>query len=90
MNTLIIRDGHAVINGDKTTFECKSGSLEILADGGRVLFAISLDSDGLGRISVWSGSHCKHGGKMFEDKFVIVPHSSNVFDVQKTEYKPKK
>ena len=39
--SITIRDAHAVINGDKRTFRCISGGLQIIGDGGKTLFEIS-------------------------------------------------
>lgn len=79
-----IRDCHATLNGDKTTYTMPSGGLEILADDGRTLFSVRMEEGA--EISVWSGSYCKHNRKLWQDRFVIVPHASNVVHFRKLEH----
>jgi len=84
-----IRDGNAVINGDKTEHELPSGGLEIIADDGRsTLFSVNLRKDGTLRID--AGTYCKHGGKILEDRILIKPEASNVVSIIRPEYKPTK
>lgn len=81
-----IRDAHATINGDKTIFECPSGSLQIIADDGRTLFEIGLEN---GQLRVSAGNYCRHCGVLLSDGFVIAPCASNVFYVRKLTAKGK-
>jgi len=79
-----IRDSHAILNGDKTTYTLPSDGLEIISDDGKTLFQIRLEKGAI--ISVWSGDYCRHEGKVFEDRFLMRPHSSNVVDFLKVEH----
>lgn len=85
---MTIRDSHAKLNGDNTTFECPSGGLVILSDDGREMFRISLLHDEDATISVESGDYCTHNKKRFKDMFTISPRACNLFYVRKVEYKP--
>lgn len=78
---LICRDSHAAINGDTETTEFPSGGLQILAPDGRTMFGVSLEGDNILRID--SGSYCKIGGIIYEDRFSILPRACNVFHVRK-------
>lgn len=82
-----IRDSHATLNRDKTEFECPSGGLDIISDDGKRLFSIRVE--GPGTISVECGGHCKHMGKLFEDKASIFPRACNLIHFQKVESKPE-
>lgn len=86
MNKLIIRDGFATINGDKTVCEMPSGSLEIVAQDGRTLFSISIDSEGA--IIIWGGSVCKHHERILDDKLILFPVSSNKVCIARPEHSP--
>lgn len=76
-----IRDSHARLNGDKTTTDVPSDGLEILSDDGRCIFQVRQESDH--EISVWAGEYFKSKGVIYEDRFVIVPHSSNVVNLRR-------
>lgn len=82
--SIVIRDSHATINGDKTQHEFHSGAIEIIASDGRALFVISLLDDG--SINVSGGNVCKHHGKILEDRLVIRPMASNRVTLTKPEY----
>lgn len=83
--SIVIRDSHATINGDKTQHDFSSGGIEIIASDGRSLFNIYLLEDG--SIDVSGGSVCKHKGKVLEDRFIINPVASNRVTLIKPEYK---
>lgn len=84
MKEMIVRDGFAVINGDKTTYTMPSGELEIVADDGRPLFCLRV----FGSILEVSGGYtCKHEGVMLDDKIVVVPVASNRVDIVRNELK---
>ena len=76
-----IRDSHAKLNGDNTTFNCPSDGLEILSLDDRSLFRITLDADGV--LSVWSGDYCTWKGTVLTDEFVLIPHARNIVKFQK-------
>lgn len=80
-----IRDGHAVINGDETTFTAKSGSIDIIADDGRALFDITLNKDGT--ISIFAVGSVKHQKVILDDCLFIKPVSSNMIIVSRRVYK---
>jgi len=81
---LIIRDSHATINRDPATVEMPSGGLEIIADDGRTLFSLRLTPEGV--LDLSAGSFCKHEGKIFDDRLLIAPRSSNCVTVRRPEY----
>jgi len=82
---LIVRDGFATLNKDKTTHEMLSGSVDIVAEDENTLFSIKLLNDG--SIEVDAGSCCKVNGVMTDDVFSIVPISVNRIKLQRPEYK---
>lgn len=76
-----IRDGHATLNGDTTEYPMPSGVVQIIADDGRTLLDIQVQQDGTFRIS--AGMHCKHGGKILEDNFEIIPIACNCIHLRR-------
>ena len=82
-----VRDSHASLNNDKTVFTCPSGGLQIIADDGKTLFDISLLQGGA-EIAIEAGIYCEHGGKRYQDLYVISPKASNLVYIRKLEYKP--
>jgi len=82
---LRIRDGHAMLNGDKTEYTMDSGSVDIIAEDGRTMFGIRLCKDY--SLEIDSGVVCKNGGILHDDAFDIRPISSNRIRLTKPEYK---
>ncbi len=80
-----VRDGHATINGDETEHELPSGCVEIIADDGRTLLSVTVTRDN--EIRIHAGHHCKHGGKVLDDKMYVVPVASNCIQIIRPEYK---
>ena len=81
---MIVRDGYAVLNGNKEVVEMPSGSLEIVADDGRDLFSIRLMDRG---IEVSVNSCIKHDGELLEPNFKIKPRASNLIEITREPYK---
>lgn len=79
-----IRDGHALINGDKTTFTAPSGSIDIIADDNRALYDITLNEDG--SIVIQVAGAAKHKEIIFDDRLTIIPVSSCTIRVLRTVY----
>ena len=75
---LIIRDGHAEVNGDQTTFEMPSGSLVVLSEDGRALFDVALEGCEL-RISCHS--RIRHSKTVYTESLCVKPKVSNVVNV---------
>lgn len=71
-----VRDGHAVINGDKTMHTMPSGSLVVVADDGSPLFSIKQDKHGV----------IKHESMLLDDRLLIEPVASNMVRVTRPEY----
>lgn len=82
---LKIRDGHAVLNGDKTEYSMPSGTMDIIAEDGRTLFGLTLGKDGTLRID--AGTTCKVDSGILDDRFTIKPVSSNVIELTKPLYR---
>jgi hypothetical protein len=66
-----IRDGHAKLNSDPTTYTMPSGSVEILGDDDRALFSISLEKDGSIRVAAGTGR--VFNGVHYDDAIAIRP-----------------
>lgn len=82
---LIIRDGHAVINGDKTTFEMPSGSLDVVTSDGRALCCITPMANGRG-VQISFTSHVKTDDHFILSETLLVhPVASNVIEVFRAE-----
>lgn len=79
-----IRDGHATINGDTTEYEMPSGSIDIIAEGGKTLMRVSLQKDGSVRVS--AGHVCKRGDVVLDDKLLIHPLACNVIEITRPAY----
>ena len=79
-----IRDGHAILNGNKTEYVMASGSLDIISDDGRTLFGISLQKDGTIRLDAWHT--CKHQGVVLDDRILIKPIATNAVNIGRPEY----
>lgn len=84
---LIVRDGYAEINGDKTVMEMPSGSMQIVSDDGRALLSIYLTLDGRG-IEVSAGGAAKHGGVILDSKLLIQPRACNSVNIIREIYQP--
>lgn len=80
-----VRDGFAKLNGDETTTDMPSGSLDIVADDGRTLFSLRLKGNVL---EVDAGHVCKHGDELLDDRFSISPRAANLIDISKNRYEP--
>lgn len=80
-----IRDSHATINGDTTEHEMPSGSIDIIAEGGKTLMRVALHRDGSVRIS--AGHVCKQGDVVLDDKLLILPIACNVIEITRPAYK---
>jgi len=73
---MLIRDGHAKIDGDESTFEMPSGSVEIISEDGRELFSISIEDGHTIRVSC--ASTIRSEGRFFDNAILVAPRSSNV------------
>lgn len=83
-----IRDGFAIINGNKEVITMDSGSLDIIADDGRTLYSINLTKEG--HLEIDFGTICKFNGLLLDDRGCIIPRAANCFTVQRFEYKESK
>jgi len=70
-----IRDSHATLAGDDTEHTMLSESLDIIAEDGKTLFTVRLQSDG--SIRIRAGHFCRHGGKVLNDVILISPQACN-------------
>lgn len=84
MKDLIVRDGHATLSGDTTTFTCPSGCLEIVAPDGRTLFDITVHADGT--LEVSANSCVKIGDKILDSSLLIQPRAGNNVYIKRSEY----
>lgn len=78
-----IRDRNASLNGDDSCYVMPSGGLEIVGDDGRALFSIEI-KDGV--LNVQTGVACKHGGKVLDNRLVVIPHSANFLSIARPPY----
>lgn len=78
-----IRDRNATLYGDETCYVMPSGGLEVVGEDGRTLFSIELE-DGI--LKVQTGTACKHGGKVLDNRLVVIPHSANYVSIARPPY----
>jgi len=81
---MIIRDGHAYLNNDKTTFECASGTLDIVGPDGRSLFDLTIHDDGSLEIS--ANSCVCVNDTLLDDGILVKPRAANHIIVRREVY----
>lgn len=81
-NPLIARNGHAVLNGDNTTFKFDSGAIEIIDQDGRCLFSVRLVDARTIRVQV-NDITKDEAGNLVDDRFYVVPEACNSILVQR-------
>lgn len=79
-----IRDGHALINGDDTTFIASSGTIDIIAKDGRSLYDLQLNGDG--SLCIRVNGAAKHNGIIFDDRLIVHPSASNAIRIERKVY----
>lgn len=82
-----VKDGHAVINGNDTTFSVESGVLNVITEGGRALFSIRLLDDGDG-VEITADWVITVGKSVLDEKLMVLPKASNCVEVRRNKYKP--
>jgi hypothetical protein len=79
-----IRDRHATINGCKETTEFPNG-IDIITEDGKTILSVCIED--FKTVSIWCGDYYKSSKVVLEDRFFIIPHSTNVFYVRRSEHK---
>ena len=64
--------------------ELSYGSIDVIADDGRVMLSIEIKDNG---IEVISSNTCKHKGVVLDNKPTIIPIARNVIKIELPEYK---
>lgn len=83
---MIIRDGYARLNGDKTVYEIHDNGLEIMGSDDTPLFNLRLNPDG--SLGVRAVSCTRHGdGPVLNTKLAVAPQAHNSVVVSRMEYR---
>lgn len=69
-----IRDSHAAVNGVFNTKSMPSGSIDIIANDGNVLFSVRLKD---GQLEISAGGVCKHDGQLLDEGLLVAPRYRN-------------
>ena len=79
-----VRDRLSRLGDSDTVSEYKSG-FDIVDDEYRTIFSVQLMDDGI-TLSITGGMTHKAGGKLMDDRFVIVPRFANNVELVKVPY----
>lgn len=72
-------------DGSEEIFDIPLNGFEILADDGRSLYSLRMNSKGILEISVIGV--CKHHNTLLDDNLLISPYGTNSIKIARPEYK---